>query len=86
MAGPCEHHRTIDYRLREKDRRVTILEQEAKHMQEAIERLTVAVEKMNEGLQDLKVWNVKFMAIFVTLSTLFGFIVSHWERIRGLLG
>jgi len=91
--GPCPTHSGIkealddhEERLRQKATRLTILELEVRTMKENADRMDAAVEKMAEAVADLKVWTVKVSAVWVTISGIVTFILSHWDKIRPAAG
>lgn len=71
--APCQHHQDIDARLRAKDRRITVLEQEVGHMKEEISK----IDQLRASIDSLKTWMLTTMGGAAVLL----WLADHWDLV-----
>jgi hypothetical protein len=73
-------------RLREKNRRLTVLEQEAKHMGEKLDNITKTMAEVKASLDSLKQWQLYLMGGAGALAVVYSLLSAHWSTIVRVLG
>lgn len=78
----CSNHGEMERRLREKGERLIRMEERSQVMGEDLKELKTMFAGLTKQVEELKVWQVKVMAVFSALV----FLSLHWEKVKAFFG
>lgn len=82
----CRHHDEIEERLREKRDRITILEQDVKHMKEKLDLIVDGQTKVLETMASLKTWQTYLVGAAGAIALIYSVLSAHWAAVVKLFG